>query len=298
MKNMKTILDQHAGDVALVVGNGINRYGASSETNSWNDLLLRLANVHLPLGFRQVPAGVALTEFYDILELKSASDDLAIPLQRQFCELMTSWKPFPHHERVVQWAIRNHAPILTTNFEKILADAGSCKLRRSVKGGFTAYYPWESCYGVDPMKDPRAQFGIWHINGMERYRQSIRLGLTHYMGSVQRARSWLHRGKERGLFSGDGVESWKGARSWLQVVFNVPLLIFGLGLEENEVFLRWLLIERARYFRLFPDRKKPAWYVHCSSIDNPGKEFFLDGVGVQAIRASGYDEVYGAQTWG
>ena len=83
----------------------------------------------------------------------------------------------------------------------------------------------------------------------------------------------------------------------MHIVFNNPLLIFGLGLNENEVFLRWLLIERARYFRKFPDRKKPAWYVHTDDLKNSGKAFFLEGVGIQMIESNDYDEIYGPHTW-
>jgi hypothetical protein len=249
---MKTLLDKYGSNVALVIGNGINRYDAAKATNSWNDLLLQLAKTHLPAKLHKMPKGVALTEFYDVLELKSSNSKSAKLLQQQFCDLMSSWQPFEHHQRIVRWAMEHNAPILTTNFERVLADAGGCTLQRSIKGGFTAYYPWENYYGKGAINDPSKEFGIWHINGMERYRQSIRLGLSHYMGSVQRARGWLHRGDDRRLFSGKDVKSWQGANTWLHVVFNTPLLIFGLGLEENEVFLRWLLIERARYFQKFP----------------------------------------------
>jgi hypothetical protein len=170
-------------------------------------------------------------------------------------------------------------------------------LHRSKKGGFTDYYPWETYYGSNAVRDPSQEFGIWHVNGMQRYHRSIRLGLTHYMGSVERARGWFHKGNEGCLFSGKNVRGWDGAATWLHIIFNTPLLIFGLGLEENEVFLRWLLIERARYFRIFPERRKSAWYVHVGKIDNPGKQFFLSGVGVQTILATSYDEIYGPGTW-
>jgi hypothetical protein len=244
-----------------------------------------------------VPDGVALTEFYDVLELKKQKSSSGKPLQQQFCDLMSTWKPYDHHRRIVNWAKERDAPILTTNFERILADAGKCTLKRTKKGGFTAYYPWESFYGAGSIDDPSRQFGIWHVNGMERYRQSIRLGLSHYMGSVHRARSWMHRGNEGRLFSGRSANSWKGAGTWLQAVFNTPLLIFGLALDESEVFLRWLLIERARYFRKFPKMRVPAWYVSAGPIDNKGKRFFLEGTGITTVIVKDYEEIYGARVW-
>lgn len=294
---MKTLLQKHRSDIALVIGNGINRYGPASSTNSWHDLLVKLAGAHLPAKLRSVPVGVTLTEFYDVLELKSTKSDPGKSLQQQFCDLMTTWQYYEHHERIVKWAQKADVPILTTNFEQVLSDAGKCTLRRSKKDKFTDYYPWESYYGSKEISDPSQEFGIWHVNGMQRYRRSVRLGLTHYMGSVTRAHGWLHKGNERRLFSGKDVREWDGAASWLHIVFNTPLMIFGLDLEENEVFFRWLLIERAWYFKKFPDRRKNAWFVHAGELNNDGKHFFLDGVGVQPIRVTSYDDIYGAATW-
>lgn len=133
---------------------------------------------------------------------------------------------------------------------------------------------------------------------MRRYRRSIRLGLRHYMGPVQRARTWLHRG-EANLFNAKNRPDWNGARTWVHLIFNKPLLIFGLGLTETEVFLRWLLIERARYFRKFPERAHPAWYVYTHEDDDTseaGKLFFLEGVGINCVKAD-YAEIYESPSW-
>lgn len=294
---MKTILQKNRENIALVVGNGINLYGAASTTNSWQDLLITLAKENLPSSLRDVPQGVTLTEFYDVLDLKSNHSSSTIPLSQQFCDLMTSWKFFEHHQRIVQWAISNNSPILTTNFEQVLSDAGNCTLRRTKKDGFTDYYPWDCYYSNKDVSDPSREFGIWHINGMQHYRRSVRLGLSHYMGSVERARNWFHKGVKVSLFSGKNTQAWSGGDTWLHIVFNTPLLIFGLGLEENEVFLRWLLIERARYFKIFPDKRKDAWYVSTGGRDSDGKKFFLDGVGVTHIDVGSYDDIYGAEVW-
>ena len=294
--DIETLLDRHRTNISLVIGNGVNRYGAAETTNSWHDLLIQLSKLHRHTELIKVPTGVALTEFYDVLDLKLNYSESEKSLQQEFCDLISYWKPYAHHHYIMAWAKNNNVPVLTTNFDRVLADAG-CSILRNQKGGFTAYYPWESYYGIGPIDDPSENFGIWHINGMERYRQSIRLGLSHYMGSVERARNWFHKGNEKRLFSGKNIANWKGANSWLHVIFNTPLLIFGLGLEENEVFLRWLLIERARYFKKFPHRKKSAWYVHNKPINNPGKQFFLDGVGIKTIQTNSYDELYGSGIW-
>lgn len=295
--SLAELLQGNRAKIALIIGNGINRYGAAAKTNSWHDLLLTLARQHLALRNTTVPRGISLTEFYDVIELKSRQDLSARNLQQEFCELMSSWAYYGQHQRIVAWAQEANAPILTTNFEHILEEAGNCKLYRTRKGGFTDLYPWESYFGSRQLTDPTQGFGIWHINGMQHYHRSIRLGLSHYMGSVDRARGWLHNGGDR-LLAGNKMNVWRGATSWLQIMFHFPLLIIGLGLEENEVFLRWLLIERARYYKKFPERKMPAWYVHKGSLNSDGKRFFLEGVGIQALNVAGYRDIYGETTWG
>ena len=294
---MKSILKKHKADIALVIGNGVNLYGPAHKTNSWHDLLVKLAEKHLPSALKSVPAGVALTEFYDVLELKTNNTAPKLSLQQEFCNLLASWKYYDHHKRIVGWAMNSDRPILTTNFEQVLSDAGRCTLQRTKKGGFTDFYPWESYYGTKAIENPAEGFGIWHVNGMQNYHRSIRLGLTHYMGSVERARGWFYKGNERQLFSGKNMRDWEGEASWLHIIFNSPLLIFGLRLEEDEVFFRWLLIERARYFKKFPERKKDAWYVYAGKQNNDGKQFFLEGVGITPLHVASYDDIYGSETW-
>ena len=187
-------------------------------------------------------------------------------------------------------------PVLTTNFDNTLGVAAACSLRRTRSAGFTAFYPWDSYYGTDDVLDPCTQFAIWHVNGMQRYWQSIRLGLSHYMGSVERARSWLHKGSRR-LFNADDTQEWSGASTWLQVLLHKPLLIVGLGLTETEVFLRWLLIERAKYFKRFPHRGKPGWYVYIRDQPDPGKHLFLNAVGIEPTAAASHNELYAEATW-
>ena len=212
---MKSILKKNKSEIALVIGNGVNLYGTAYQTNSWHNLLVELAAKHLPSALKDIPTGIALTEFYDVLELKSNETASNLSLQQEFCDPMVSWRYYEHHERIVEWARNSDRPILTTNFDKVLSDAGQCTLRRTKKGGFTDFYPWESYYGTRDIGNPAEGFGIWHVNGMQHYHRSIRLGLTHYMGSVERARGWIHKGNERRLFSGKNAHDWEGAASWL-----------------------------------------------------------------------------------
>lgn len=302
------LLRQQQSRLALLIGNGINRYHAKSEQNSWDALLTQLAKQHLKNFSGQLPPGISLTEFYDILDLRlnasrsrKKSVSLDKNLQQQFCDLMAAWRPLDQHRYIMQWAKQNKSPVLTTNFEHSLSNAVDAKFfiatsAAKTESRFTDFYPWEAYFSDQILEHPTAGFGIWHINGMQRYHRSIRLGLTHYMGSVERARLRLHKGAKR-LSAGGEWQQWEGAHSWLQILFHQPLLIFGLGLAENEVFLRWLLIERAKYYIDFPKRFQPAWYVHTSHEQDHGKLYFLQAVGVQAFEVEDYDALYGSAAW-
>jgi len=281
---------------ALLIGNGVNRYGEQSARNSWDDLLLGLAARYMPSPTRSIPQGVSTTEFYDLLEIATRTSTASGALQDEFCAPMRNWAPDSQHRAIVGWAKRHAAPILTTNFDGLLTSAANATMKAVPGLAFTDFYPWDRYFGLDQLARPDSGFGIWHINGTATYKRSIRLGLTHYMGSVERARGWLHRGNERRLFSGKNIADWTGASTWLHIVFNRPLLILGLALDENEVFLRWLLIERAKYFKAFPERREAGWFAYVSD-EKPGKLYFLESIGIKPIKLNSYDEIYASTVW-
>lgn len=289
------ILRMHSRTVALLIGNGIHLYNGGGSI-SWDALLLELAAKY-GLVMDQLPQGTSATEFFDVLDLraKGRSGDLG----KEFCASMEAWGPASHHIEIMEWASRHGVPVLTTNFDNVLGKAARARRLRPRERGFTDFYPWDTRYAHALQDDPCAGFGIWHVNGMACYARSIRLGLTHYMGSAQRARDWLHRG-ERRLFAAEDPAIWSGRRTWLHVLFNKPLLIFGLGLGENEVFLRWLLIERARYFAKFPARAQLGWYVCRQKANDPvgeGRAFFLNGVGIDTVHVEATVEIYESAGW-
>lgn len=286
------IVRRNKRNIAFIVGNGINRFNSKKSGNSWDDLLINLWNTYSSSPKFEIPIGIALTEFYDVLELRQHKKSASNNLQKEFCDLMEAWRPLEHHKAFVNWASANRSPILTTNFENTLGEAGEAKLHRFSNRRFTYFYPWESYYSNSEISDPADNFAIWHVNGMQRYHRSVRLGLTHYMGSVERARSWLHKGDERRLFSGKDERHWLGADTWLHVIFNKPIAIFGLSLGQSEVFLRWLLIERAKYFSKFPERKKEAWYIYTGDKLASGKILFFRTLGIKPVRVDRYEEIY------
>ena len=282
--------------MAFLIGNGINQYNSKPDVNSWDYLLSQIASEHIgPLNSKK-PDGISHTEFYDVLELTRKRKPGDISLAKQFCGLMQSWHPLVQHHSITAWAKRYGVPILTTNFDNTLGEAAGAVFHRPPTPHFTARYPWATFYGIDGVSRPCSEFAIWHIHGLSKYPASIRLGLSDYMGAVSRARSWLHTGNTR-LLGNQGGDIWLGSQTWLQIFFHKPLLIVGQGLSETEVFLRWLLIERARYFKMYPIQKKDGWYVHLKGELSVGKELFLRAVGINPFSVDDYDTMYGPATW-
>jgi len=290
IESIKQKMNDHSNDIAFIIGNGINRYQTNSDMLPWDSLLINLWKKVTNNSIKQIPKGISLTEFYDILDLENQQN---IDIQNEVAKLMFNWKILPHHAQIVKRIKELNAPILTANFERTFANTFSFSPKKMDNKGFTDFYPWGVYHSDLILELPTDGFGIWHINGMINYRRSIRLGLSHYMGSVARARGLIHNKDEDNLFTGKNVSYWKGCRTWLHIIFNKSLFIFGLGLEENETFLRWLLIERMKYFKQFPERRHNGWYLKAKEEGlSEGKKLFLEKIGFEILDADSYNDIY------
>lgn len=72
-------------------------------------------------------------------------------------------------------------------------------------------------------------------------------------------------------------------------------MIVGLGLNTEETFLRWLLLQREKYLRLYNNEQHTGWYVMTKQENKntlEGKKFFLDHVGFKLVELDSYDEIY------
>lgn len=286
--DFKALLRKPRVKPALIIGNGVNLYDSADGTSNWLQLLLQLWRNNIGSVTKEALEGISLTEFYDALDLKVGNSSKS--LQAEFCKGMAHWQAKDHHRYIVQWAKDNQCPILTTNFENTLSDALGLKLHRLKALRFTDYYPWSNYYADKPISDTSNEFAIWHINGMQHYKRSIRLGLSHYMGSVERARPMLHKSGNR-LFNKAEFSKWPGRHTWLNAIFQNDLFIFGLSLEVTEVFLRWLLIERAKFFKKFPKNKREAFYIHDKPLA-PGQQLFLESVGIKPTKVQTFFDIY------
>ncbi|QMW01488.1 SIR2 family protein [Spirosoma foliorum] len=291
--------------LAFLIGNGINRYKDDDRARSWEGLL---DDVYKDI-FGDLPIekmeGFHLTEFFDLMQLKARSlndykrnfillkSKIAISLQTK----LISWKADEHHKRVISTIRGCDCPILTTNFDKILSDAIDGEKFNMIHSSerkfnnFHSRYPWTVYYGSKELKyHGEDEFSIWHVNGNVDYPQSINLGLTDYIKSITRINKELPSQKTGFHISG------KLSGTWVRFFFYKPLFIFGLGLEEQEILLRWLLITRKNYWLTKGWTSHMGWYIHINndgirSLPGP-KRIFLENVGLEILEFKSYHEFY------
>lgn len=289
-KRFNQILNSNKDNLAFVVGNGINRYGYDiSKDIGWETLLLNIWNELSGRTRSEIPVdGISFTEFYDLLSLveRNEIDDIRDRVIRFF----KKFTPTPYHLELQNVFQKWDVPVLTTNFDESL----SASLTKNWINGklMSSQYPWNAYWSHKKLSSPLDGFAVWHINGMVSYKNSITLGLTEYINQSSYTRNYLHSLPDKDNFELKNINHWKGEGTWLHIIFNRSLCIFGLGLDVNETFLRWLLIERKKYFNMFRDRVKKGWYVCKKGSINDGNKFFLDTLGIEIIELDSYDDVY------
>ncbi|MBR2031586.1 MAG: SIR2 family protein [Alistipes sp.] len=218
-------------------------------------------------------------------------------IKRQLAEKLKEWNPNDAIKRMISILYCNNIPLLTTNYDATFEKSFEMterKLALPNKKRSVDTYPYNYYYtkkGGIGLNSPNDGFGIWHINGMASHSRSIRLGLSDYMGLVERTRGMIH-GRDRfgiGLYEGC-VD--KTTNTWIDIIFKKSLLISGLALEENEVFLRWILIQRAKWVNSTRSAQK-GWYIQGpkDNIDE-GKKLFLKSVGFDIVKVPDYKVIY------
>ncbi len=130
---------------------------------------------------------------------------------------------------------------------------------------------------------------------MIKYPTSILIALTHYMRAIENIRAKILPPNKFNaeIFQGIQWDFKRLANSWLEIIFRKNLFILGLALETDEVFLRWLLIERAKFYALYPHLQKDGWYITAEQEEiSSGKEYFLKSAGFKIVRVPNYSDIY------
>jgi hypothetical protein len=323
----KRILEKQKSCLCMLIGNGINLTAKTSGGISWDQLMESLifaaaANISsqaaakkrlkrlIQRGERgQTPA--SLPEMFDIIGatqgIKTGSADemtSKLNLQLEISNLLEQMKPGPAHRALIGWAERSHVPILTTNYDHCLQDAlddRRCIRRVFGTGGTSSdYYPWDRYYAPGRIKDPLGEFAIWHIHGDRALRRSIRAGLDQYMG-MQRLRKIKQAVAHEVLLGPNEDQESTPAfhrAPWLRIFMGCKLWIQGLAVRADEVSIRWLLIQRFRYWGRYRPKQCLAsgWYLHISKNNtdplNEERRVFFESVGIKVIEISKASNAY------
>lgn len=215
---------------------------------------------------------------------------------RGLCKLMQSWKPSDIHKTIASFAKKHEIPILTTNYDSLLGDSVRAHFHDFNGEASSEIHPISCCYTTKRKPDV-SKFGIWHINGMIKYPKSILIGLSHYIRALENIRKdlLLPNKFDAEIFQGNHWGFTSLSNTWVNLIFSRSLFIIGLSLEKDEVLLRWLLLERAKYYALYPYHQMKGWYIIRKEDKlSSGKKFFLDSVGIEIIQVPDYDSMYNA----
>jgi hypothetical protein len=301
-ESIKGVLKANAGELALVVGNGLLR---ASGFKSWEKMLKDLAIMYPGLEYHdQKRLDLSLPELSELIEIKDGSrkkliDTFLSNIENMPMDLRGDPDKLNSCRYILHWAKHNQAPILTTNFDKTLEATVDLKKFTTIRRIKTDFYPWETYYSHRKISDPRSGFAVWHIHGVVDYKRSIRLSLADYMAMVSRARGYLV-GNKGALFATRNIDKWKGSSTWLDIFFRSKLVFIGLGLQTQEVFLRWLLIQRKKYLQKNRIADMGVWFVIPGSESGDafsGRRAFLEALGVRILQVESYSHIYEKEVW-
>lgn len=214
--------------------------------------------------------------------------DLSEPIKREIARKMGEYKDVSGISKIVQFIKRIKAPILTTNYDTVLSKAIGINDNDILSFSNDKINNWFSYFG-EQLESPLSGFGIWHIHGFHTYHKSISIGATDYMKNVQTALNLLPKNSTIANLNEMG---WNGYNTWLSIIFNKSLFMFGLKLDNDETFIRWLLIMRYKYMTIRGNLKK-SWYITKSSENFPcAKRYFLESVGFEIVDIPNWDILY------
>lgn len=304
---------------AFLFGNGINLYNKSTP-KTWKDLLKDLLenkikdDCDLKSRYKNVfesdfTKNISYPEMYDLINglYKIWGADLIESensLQKESSDLIKQnfkkKKKNNHYYKIVEKIAQLDVPLMTTNFDNLFEKY--CGLEREdIKSldkkvaGSNKYkshwaYPWNKCFSKKILKNPNDGFAIWHIHGTIYDPRSIHFGSNQYVGMLARAKSTVSE-----LSKQD--EKWVADNTWLDLMYKRNLVVIGLGVSTDEIFLRWLLLGRSRHLTDFSKKEfsENRHSLYLSSSEHPvpyAQRLFLETCGFEIIELSTDKELY------
>jgi|GEM_PF-6485645 len=318
---VRSELPKCAGNLAFVLGNGINRHAKIGY--AWTDMISSLVMKYEELqpgeiDLRSHLDSISHTQIFDLLQLtaKADNEEQFYALKKEVAsELLKGEVATDIHRQFVNAMRALNCPLLTTNFD-LEFEESSPEVKKFMWGNSKRphkphrhanaklrywhwLYPWSS-YASDRelVGDVRGQFGIWHMHGNVAYPGSIRLGLDDYFGMMKKAKGWTRRLKDSPFRTALENPESNACYSWLNIFMHNNLVVLGLGLPDHEIFVRWLLLKRFEHYKTFSSDPRPnVWYVDLkegkrSEAWVKGRNAFFRHIGVEVVQAISYKQMY------
>ena len=279
-------------------GNGINNYinnscldqlPAESRIPAWKDLIKEVATkigIKIDLDFGE--KALSYPELFTLLSEHGAND---IHKETAFYLAEKSLKKNEIAKVVADKMVEWHCPIITTNFDLVLENTLGLKSYRNGDGksdkyplNYFATFEGEAAKGINPQRS----FAIWHCNGAISKPVSMKLDLSDYCLYTARLKEFLPLSSEKYKTKKQFEDS------WLSPFYHNTLVIIGLGLPVSEIYLRWLLLERANTKRKDDSLVGEGYYIYAeedSSITEGFKEY-LKYVEIEPIGYPTWKEMY------
>lgn len=286
---------------AILLGNGLNNYYL--ENSSWLNLLQNLSFKTIEESYFET-GDLTYPEYFDVLSITLNNGKKEIEsIKEELSNKIIEWEGKNGHHKVTQFAREKNIPILTTNYDLTLVDKKlkeamkiksgdkyhNMKPRKNIHSGkkFSDYYPFHTCYSDNTITEASQQFGIWHMHGISCYKRSLSIGASDYGNNISQYKKFLD--KEEQIKD----PKWNGKNSWLEVFYHCDLIILGLTLASQETSLRWLLIQREKYYLKNSNLRRKTYFVVNKDYEKicDGKKFFFESIGIEIIEKSG-KEIY------
>ena len=266
----------------FLLGNGLNNI--SNKSIGWMAILDEISK---DINIKYVK-GFPLPSFFELLTIYSPYN-LDHSLKDAFIKKVKTISGSKYHKELFEFCENNKIDILTTNFDHSIQEANNLKKKstRSLKNGFTDYYPWQIFYQKEG-----SYIKLFHINGDINYKRSIKLSIKDYAGNITRFNENYRPGVAKSKYKID--------ITWINTLFEKEVVILGLNLGEDEIFLRNLLIERQIYRinnKLNKKNQYNGYYLYGIKSFKDNNEFaryelFFNSVGIEMKGYSDYELMY------
>ncbi len=313
--------EKEKGRLAFILGNGINRYNPNDL--SWNALINSIMSDSLGNDSSIPSEGISLTELYDMIvldkipkcctdgqnlnrEVEKISHDAKARIRSKVKDEVG--RKMDYHQWLQKMLAKWNVPVLTTNYDMNI-ESGMKQFvipSKHYTKGYSDTYLF-NVYYADRQIDNTVEenyfkhFAVWHINGRVNHLRSIRIGMSDYMNLLVETKDLLHE-RAHLYYVGTEQHQWGMANkeeidpnytfTWLNIFYNCSICINGLALNQDESYLRWLLISRKKYLERVGLKDVKGWYVCLSSDLTEGKRFFLEKTGLKVVELNDNRERY------